>query len=158
VTQEAKTDFLKNNTLSIDSAPFPLDDTWQDNFKCLSILHSVGSSIRTFVGCENSGNYTLTTGKFQPTPYDQEITRQGPTTENFTLVSVVWGALEIRNQSVYQQLVQAKEQGTELTYSNELFGNDTLIGSAKSAVIWYTEDNFTTFKSISGREADTFTF
>lgn len=136
----------------------PFYDDWYNNKKCLSFLYSYGSSIRTFVACEGNGQITVAPGPIATNSYSQEITRQGPTLSDFAIVSVVWGSAEIRTSSVYSKIFNGRNSGLNVTFSNDYFGLDTLINSAKSGVIWYTEDNYTTFKSIYGREGNSSNF
>jgi len=133
-------------------------DPWYGVKKCLSILHSYGSSIRTFVACEGNGTFTLVPGDVGLSARTQEITRQGPSSSDFAIVSAVWGAAEIRDTTVYQAIYDYKRNGTQIPFNNVLFGKDTYYGEQKSGVIWYTQDNFKTFKSIYGRESSTASF
>jgi hypothetical protein len=70
----------------------------------------------------------------------------------------VWGAAEIRDGAVYQGLYEYKLNGSAVPFVTSVFGTDTLPGWYKSGVIWYTEDNFLTFKSIFAREGATVSF
>jgi hypothetical protein len=133
-------------------------ENWIDNKKCLALLHSFGSSIRTFVACDGAGAFTLVPGKVSLSPNTLEITRQGPSSADFALVSVVWGGAEIRDEGVYETLFQYKSNGSAVPFENWLFGRDTLPGAWKSGVIWYTQDNFATFESIYAREYDSVPF
>lgn len=132
--------------------PWGGPDPWPGVKKCLALLHSYGSSIRTFVACDSDGPFTLVPGNVTLSPHTQEITRQGPSSPNFAIVSVVWGAAEIRDEAVYQVLNEYKVNRSAVPFVNSLFGTDTLPGWTKSGVIWYTEDNFLTFRSIFARE------
>jgi len=120
--------------------------------KCLSLLHAFGSSIRTFVACERDGTFTLVPGDVKSSPRTQEITRQGPRSRSFSIVSVVWGSQEIRTAAVYQSIYNAKRNGSAIPFSNDVFGSDTLENVRKTGVIWYTEDDFRTVKNIHAKE------
>jgi hypothetical protein len=122
------------------------------------MLYQFGSSIRTFAACDNDGPYTLVPGNITLSPRTQEISRQGPSSASFAIVSVVWGGLELRGSSLYSTLYAYKNNGTAVPFTNALFGEDTLLNSQKSGVIWYTEDNFKTFKSIFSKETGTVSF
>jgi hypothetical protein len=141
-----------------DTAPWSGPDPWQNVKKCLALLHQYGPSIRTFVGCDGDGPFTLVPGNISSSPHTQEITLQGPSNAEFALVSVVWGAAEIRDEAVYQELYNYRTNGSAVPFENSLFGKDTLPNWNKSGVIWYTEDNFQTFKSILGREGSSVPF
>jgi hypothetical protein len=141
-----------------DTGPWSDPDPWLNNKKCLALLHSFGSSLRTFVACDSSGAFTLVPGNVSLSPGTLEITRQGPSNAGFALVSVVWGGAEIRDAAVYETLFQYKSNGSAVPFENWVFGADTLKGSGKSGVIWYTEDNFATIESIMAREHDSVPF
>jgi len=127
-------------------------DPWVDVKKCVGILHKYGSSIRTFVGCDGDGSPTLQ-AQLAVSPETQAITHQGPNSTDFSIVSVVWGSVEVRDKSVYTALYQYKTNGSQIPFETYTFGGtDSLPGTPKSGIIWYTEDNFTTFKSIFARE------
>ena len=126
-------------------------DAWFGIKKCLSLLHAFGSSIRTFVSCEGDGTFTLVANLNQ-SPLTQEITRQGPSSPSFSIVSVVWGALEIRDASVYQAIYEFKRNGSAIPFTNAFFGNDTFPNNSKSGVIWYSDDNFRSFKCLHAKE------
>ena len=128
------------------------EDPWVGVRKCLALLYSYGPSLRTYAACENDGPFTLGPEINSSSTHEHEITRQGPSSSNFAIVSVVWGGSEIRDGKVYQTLYDLKSNGTEVLFGNEVFGFDPLVGSAKSGVIWYTEDDFLTFKSIYDQE------
>ena len=138
--------------------PWGSPDPWPGVRKCLALLHSYGSSIRTFVACDLSGPFTLLPGNVSLSPNTQEITRLGPSSPNFAIVSVVWGAAEIRDGNVYQALYDYKMNGSAVPFVNSRFGGDTLPGWDKSGVVWYTEDNFVTFNGIIAREGMKVTF
>jgi hypothetical protein len=127
-------------------------DPWPGVDACLSILHSYGPSIRTFVACKGQGGFTLLPGNVSLSPNTQEITRQGPSSPSFALVSVVWGAREIRDATVYEGLYGYHLNASAVPFENTVFGKDTFPKMKKSGVIWYTEDNFQTFKSVYSRE------
>jgi hypothetical protein len=97
-------------------------------------------------------------GNVSLSPDTLEITRQGPSSADFALVSVVWGGAEIRDEGVYEALFQYKSNGSAVPFENWRFGKDTLVGSGKSGVIWCTQDNFATFESIVAREHDSVPF
>jgi hypothetical protein len=118
--------------------------------KVISVLHAFGTSIRTFVALAGSGSYNLVPGDVSLSPSTREITRQGPSDPSFAIVSVVWGPAEIRDPSVYQNIYSYAKNGSAIPFGISFFGQDTLLGHQKSAVIWYTEDNFKTVKSVSG--------
>jgi len=141
-----------------DTDPWGGPDPWPNVKKCLALLHSYGSSIRTFIACDGDGPFTLVPGNVSLSPHTQEITRQGPSGPDFSIVSIVWGAAEIRDGAVYQELYEYKVNGSAVPFTNSVFGADTLPNWPKSGVIWYTEDNFLTFKSIFARENATVTF
>lgn len=141
-----------------DTSPWAGPDPWVNNKKCLALLHSYGSSIRTFVACDSEGLFTLVPGNVSLSPQTQEITRQGPSSADFALVSVVWGSEEIRDEGVYENIYKYKTNGSAVPFGNSFFGRDTLPGWGKSGVIWYTEDNFLTFDSILAREGDSVPF
>lgn len=132
------------------------DDPWVGVKKCLALLYSYGPSIRTYVACESDGSFTLgpqlNSSSFT---HEHEITRLGPSNSDFAIVSVVWGGSEIRDKNVYQTLYDLKSNGTQVLFGNDVFGSDTLVGLSKSGVIWYTEDDFLTFKNITGKETET---
>ena len=138
--------------MSNTASPWGNPDPWPNVKKCLALLHSYGSSIRTFIACDGSGPFTLLPGNVSLSPNTQEITRQGPSSPDFAIVSVVWGAAEIRDGNVYQALYEYKMNGSAVPFANSLFGTDTLPGWRKSGVVWYTEDNFLTFNGIFARE------
>jgi hypothetical protein len=130
------------------------DDPWVNVNKCLSLLHSYGDSIRTFVTCEGKGNFTITPGEPNPPGLTHEIMRQGPSTASFAIASVVWGAEEVTDREVYKALYAYRSNGSTVPFTNEFFRVDTHLGTSKSGVIWWTEDNFVSFKGIYGREGD----
>ena len=138
--------------------PWGSPDPWSDVKKCLAILHSYGPSIRTFVACDGDGPFTLVPGNVSLSPNTQEITRQGPSSPGFAIVSVVWGAAEIRDGAIYQAIYDYKLNGSAVPFENSVFGMDTLPNWRKSGVIWYTENNFLTFESIFAREGATVPF
>jgi hypothetical protein len=163
VSDKARSSFIQTDgSLFINLTAFNLPvgppDPWYGVRKCLSILHSYNSSIRTFVACDSSGFFKLIPGDITLSPLTQEITRQGPTTAGFAIVSVVWGAAEIRDPAVYQRIFDGKKNNTPLNFTNALFGKDTYPDEHKSGVIWYTEDNFTTFNGVFARETTTIQF
>lgn len=127
-----------------DTDPFGGKDPWVGIKKCLSVLYQYNSSIRTYIGCDGDGLVSLIPEK---NTQSQDITRQGPKSGQFAIVSVVWGAEEIRDRGIYETLSQYKSNGTDVPFENWLFGKDTLVGWSKSGVIWYTDDDFKTFKS-----------
>ena len=141
-----------------DTSPWGSPDPWYGVTKCLDLLHSYGSSIRTFVACQRDGAFTLVSGNVSLSSHTQEITRLGPASPDFAIVSVVWGALEIRDSAVYQAVYEYKVNGSAVPFENSFFGIDTLYGMPKSGVIWYTEDNFLTFKSLYAREGSSVSF
>jgi hypothetical protein len=128
------------------------DDPWVGVKKCLAFLYSYGPSIRTYAACESDGPFTLSPKLNSSSTHEHEITRQGPSSSDFAIVSVVWGGSEIRDKKVYQTLYDLKSNGTQVLFGNEVFGVDPLIGFAKSAVIWYTENDLLSFKIIYGKE------
>lgn len=162
VTEQARTALQKGPNIFINltdtNLPLGPPDPWFGVKKCLSILHSYGSSIRTFVACNSDGNFELVPGNVSLSPNTQEITRLGPVVAGFAIVSAVWGAQEIRNSTIYARLVKCKQDNTPMTFSTSLFGNDTFFGTHKSGVVWYTEDNYSTIKSITTREGNTVSF
>lgn len=141
-----------------NTSPWGSPDPWPNNRKCLALLHAFGTSIRTFVACDGDGAFTLVPGNVSLSPDTQEITRQGPSSADFALVSVVWGGAEIRDEGVYETLFKYKSNGSAVPFENWLFGQDTLKGWGKSGAIWYTTDNFATFESIVAREHDSVPF
>ena len=136
-----------------NTSPWGDNDPWVGVKKCLSILYSYGTTIRTFVACEGDGPFTLFPGNNKQS-HTNDITRQGPSSPNFAIVSVVWGAEEITSGSVYQSIYNYRTNKSAVPFSNELFGKDTLPSTVKSGVIWYTEDNFASFRGSFGREGD----
>jgi hypothetical protein len=141
------------------TAPWDVEDTWVGVRKCLSLLHSFGDSIRTFIACDAFGNFTLVPGDVSESRNTQEITSHAPNSTDFAIVSVVWGPSEIRDKAVDQALWDYKQNGSSMVFNNSLFGNkDPMPQILKSGVIWYTEDNFKTFKSIFAREDDSVSF
>lgn len=138
--------------------PWGTPDPWFSVKKCLSILYSYGSTIRTFVACESNGAFNLAPGSSGPVGHVNDITRQGPSSRTFAIVSIVWGASEITDGAVYQSVYSYKINGSAIPFTNELFGKDTFPANSKSGVIWYTDDNFSTFKGIFGREGANVTF
>jgi hypothetical protein len=158
VSDKARTTFVQQDgslfiNLTAFNLPVGSPDPWYGTRKCLSVLHSYNSSIRTFVACDSSGFLKLVPGDITLSPLTQEITRQGPTTAGFAIVSVVWGAAEIRDAAVYQRIFDGRTNKTPLNFTNALFGKDTLPDEHKSGVIWYTQDNFTTFNGVFARES-----
>jgi hypothetical protein len=161
VTAQAKASMPQGPYLVLnmsDTSPWAGPDPWVDVRKCLALLHSWGSSIRTFVACDSDGPFILLPGNVSLSLNTQEITRMGPSSPNFALVSVVWGAAEIRTADVYQALYQYRLNGSAVPFGNPFFEVDTLYGVKKSGVVWYTEDNFLTFKSIFAREGESVLF
>jgi hypothetical protein len=150
--------YLVVNMTDTDTSPWDSPDPWPDVKKCLALLHSFGSSIRTFVACDGAGAFTLVPGNVSLSPDTLEITRQGPSSADFALVSVVWGGAEIRDEGVYETLFQYKLNGSAVPFEDWVFGRDTLEGWNKSGVIWYTQDGFATFESIVAREHDSVPF
>jgi hypothetical protein len=150
--------YLVVNMSNSDTSPWGSPDPWYGVNKCLDLLHSYGSSIRTFVACHYDGALTLVPGNVSLSPHTQEITRLGPSSPDFAIVSVVWGAAEIRDGAVYQAASEYKVNGSAVPFENWFFGTDTLYGVPKSGVIWYTEDNFLTFKSLYAREGSSVPF
>ena len=114
--------------------PWASPDPWLYVKKCLALLHSYGSSIRTFVACDGDGPFTLVPGNVSLSPDTQEITRQGPSSPDFAIVSVVWGAAEIRDGAVYQALYEYKVNGSAVPFENSVFGADTLRARASLAL------------------------
>jgi hypothetical protein len=156
-----------NLSINMTTVSLMHPDPWYGVKKCLSVLHvynpgindtSSAQSIRTFVACDADGAYILVPGPVSDSLRTTEITRQGPTATNFSIVSVVWGAREIRDLVVYEKLFNAWKKGQPLALNNNLFGSDTFANNAKSAVIWYTVDEFKSFQSTSGREGTKITF
>jgi len=132
-----------------------VEDPWPDVRKCLSLLHSFGDSIRTFIACDGTGNFDLVPGNVGLSPNTQEITTHAPNSTDFTIVSVVWGLSEIRDKAVDQVLWEYKQNGSAMLFESSLFGNkDSMPNNLKSGIIWYTEDDFKTFKSVSAKEGD----
>lgn len=155
VTAQAKSAISQGPYLVLNMSntnPWGSPDPWPNVKKCLALLHSYGSSIRTFIACDSSGPFTLLPGNVSLSPNTQEITRQGPSSPDFAIVSVVWGAAEIRDGAVYQALYEYKMNGSAMPFTNDLFGKDTFPGMTKSGVVWYTEDDFLTFNGIFARE------
>lgn len=136
--------------------PWGSPDPWVGRYKCLSLLHSYGSNtIRTFVACEGDGEFTLTPENATPSSHTQDITRQDPCSSDFAIVSVVWGNVEIRQESVYKTLCEFRGNGSAVPFGNDVFVTDMMIGQAKSGVIWFTDDDFSTVKSIYAWEGET---
>ena len=150
--------YLVVNMSNSDASPWGSPDPWYGVNKCLDLLHSYGSSIRTFVACHGDGAFTLVPGNVSLSSHTQEITRLGPSSPDFAIVSVVWGAAEIRDSAVYQAAYEYKVNGSAVPFENWFFGTDTLYDALKSGVIWYTEDNFLTFKSLYAREGSSVPF
>lgn len=144
-------DLVVNMSLALSDT-----DPWFGQKKCLAMLYSLGTSIRTFVACENDPISTLTPGGMGSN--SPEITRFPSPLPNFTIVSVVWGKQEIRTQKVYDSLYEFKGNGSDIPFSNDLFLEDSLISYNKSAVIWYTSDDYNIIKSLNGKEGDRLPF
>lgn len=139
----------------------PFADPWYGNVKCLALLHLYNNGttisnnnldLRTFIACEGTGNYTLVPGPVSLSPSTQSVTNLGPSTSTFHIISVVWGKAEIRDADIYQKLFNCASGNAAVTFSNDFFGQDTWNGTVKSAAIFYTTDNYSTLRSIFGRE------
>ncbi|KAJ4332072.1 hypothetical protein N0V95_009743 [Ascochyta clinopodiicola] len=156
ISSEQLTRMQQDNQLVVNMSnptPWTTTDVWFGFQKCLSILYSSNADIRTFVACQSDGTFTLGPGSDVSNSHSNIITRHGPSSNNFAIVSVVWGKLELREQDVYRTLYTYKINGSMMTLGNDLFGgSDTYVGAQKTAVIWYTEDDFKTFRGIYGKE------
>lgn len=126
--------------------------------QCLALLHSNGATMRTFVACDGDGPFTLVPEYAIPSSHTQDTMPQGRNSSNFSIVSVVWGAQEIRDEAVYDALYDYKANGSTMLFGNELFRNDSLYGISKCGVIWYTEDDFRTIKSKFAMEGKSISF
>jgi hypothetical protein len=162
VTDIAQRSFPQGPDLDIDLSPtgtWDVEDPWPNVRKCLSLLHSFGDSIRTFIACEDFGKFTLVPGDVGLSQNTQEVSTHAPNSTDFSIVSVVWGSSEIRDKAVDQALWEYKHNGSAMLFDNSLFGNkDPIPGSLKSGVIWYTEDNFKTFKSVFAQDGNSVGF
>ncbi|KAF2685845.1 hypothetical protein K458DRAFT_387798 [Lentithecium fluviatile CBS 122367] len=146
---------MKEDTATV----FNLPDTWYNVRKCLSLLHSYGESIRTFIACDAFGEFVLPPGDVSLSKNTQEIASHSPNSTDFKIVSVVWGPSEIRDRAVDQALYDYKNNGSAIPFENSFFGGtDALPDFENSGVVWYTEDNFKTFKSIFAREGESVAF
>ncbi|KAF2018241.1 hypothetical protein BU24DRAFT_491241 [Aaosphaeria arxii CBS 175.79] len=155
VTEKARNSLQQGANLVVDmddKGPWAEPDPWFGTNKCLSILHQAGTSIRTFVACEGDGVFTLVPERVGPFPNAQEITRQGPKDNNFAIASIVWGKTELREGDLYEKVWDLKKNNTAVPFTNDFFGIDTHFGNGKSGVIFYTQDDFKTFRSLIGKE------
>ncbi|OCK81937.1 hypothetical protein K432DRAFT_294384 [Lepidopterella palustris CBS 459.81] len=163
VTDTAKSILPQKENIFIPTEPtLPFPDSWFGYRKCLALLLRYGSvdnqDLRTFIACEGTGNYTLVPGNVSLSPNTEATTNLGPSTSTFHIISVIWGPTEIRDSNIYQKLFDCASKSQAVSFSNEFFGQDTWNGTAKSAAVFYTTDNFSTVKNIFGREGQNASF
>jgi hypothetical protein len=143
---------MDNTNRPLDPWSYP--DPWPGAIKCLSLLLSfLGRSINIFVACERQGSFTLAPNI--NATHMHEFTPAEPCNNiNFTLVGVVWGGVNIIDKGVYKELCDLKKNGLPVPFRDTLFRSQM----NRTGVIWYTEDDLQTFKSIFARENETTRF
>ncbi|PGG98686.1 hypothetical protein GX51_06693 [Blastomyces parvus] len=133
VTADAKQLVDADGNMAFDSNPFPFQDTLYANAKCFSLLHQLGSNggedMRIFLGCENTGFYKLEAGPIAKSKNTQLVPKHDDLEQDgFRIISVIWGATELRERNVHEKVFKAALNRESVTFTNEYFGMTTSPG------------------------------
>ncbi|KLJ06773.1 hypothetical protein EMPG_17737 [Blastomyces silverae] len=127
VTPDAKQLVDEKGDLAFDSHPFPFKDNLFGRIKCFSLLHQLGSNgdedMRIFHACESTGFYKLEAGPIEKSRNTEPVQKYDDLEQDgFRIISIIWGAGELRERSVHEKVFKAGLKREMVTFSNEFFG------------------------------------
>ncbi|EEQ92180.1 uncharacterized protein BDCG_07300 [Blastomyces dermatitidis ER-3] len=127
VTPDAKQLVDAEGNIAFDSHPFPFTDNMFGYRKCFSLLHQLGSNgdedMRIFHACEGTGFYKLEAGPISKSRNTELVPKYDDLEQDgFRIISIIWGAGELRERSVHEKVFKAGMNREMVTFTNEFFG------------------------------------
>ncbi|KAJ9622425.1 hypothetical protein H2203_006645 [Taxawa tesnikishii (nom. ined.)] len=171
VTALARAAFLQSGTLVIDTSNLDslFGNPWSGVTKTLSILYSITTTTTTssssssssgpitttytFVAAQNTGVYTINTAS---QPASSPVPGYSSQSGSFTIIDVTWGASEIDDESIWDEMYAEAQDGDRISFSNGFFGEDSLPGQPNVGIIWFQQGGV--LRALVGREGSSAKF
>ena len=145
VTNYAVTNWQVGNRIEIDTtgivnhAYTPAQDPLYGTPKSIFILYKYGAEVRSWVGVESTGTFTIRPGPISSAPGSSMLVPNYPSPNGnnwITIVEAAFGKVQNRNPALWNRLYNEAWASGTTPITDEVWG-DSWYGIVKSAVVWY---------------------